>query len=161
MLTTIEKTTLDAVAAVLEAYKVSVKGEATCTAFGQVLGHMLTPIRKANAPLYQMAANRLMGLLSYEANNALLGVEYSDAPKAPGATFVHDCDECQFLGRVLDENMREYDAYYCKTGTTGVALIARYGHAGADYRSVPMAMAKAFPEPLWNEVRRLLRDRQA
>lgn len=161
MVTNTEKATLDVVAGVVSAYDTVPRGAETCEAFGRTLGVLLTPIRKDNYPLYQLAANRLMARLSYEATNALLGVEYSDAPKAPGATYRHDCDKCQFLGRLLDGDLRPFDAYMCETGATGVALVARYGHAGEDYRSISMAYAKCFPETLWNEVLKLVQARAA
>lgn len=37
-------------------------------------------------------------------------------------TFEHDCDECAFLGHLLD-----HDVYVCPQGGIGLTLIARYG----------------------------------
>jgi len=43
--------------------------------------------------------------------------------------FKHDCEACTFLGTHND-----HDLYYC--GQTSVpTVIARYGHAGPDYKS--------------------------
>ena len=42
--------------------------------------------------------------------------------------FKHDCDECVFLGHVV-----EHDFYYCDKSIT--TLVARYGNDGPDYTS--------------------------
>lgn len=45
--------------------------------------------------------------------------------------FIHDCDQCVFLGRGADQKT---DLYFCAT-VHDVTLIARYSDEGSDYAS--------------------------
>jgi hypothetical protein len=47
--------------------------------------------------------------------------------------FVHDCDQCKFLG-THDDNEVTYDLYYCGQGGFPT-VIARFGHEGPEYLS--------------------------
>jgi hypothetical protein len=43
---------------------------------------------------------------------------------------VHDCDNCTFLGRFVNEDIvGNYDLYYCLQGGSIPTLIARWGKA--------------------------------
>ena len=44
--------------------------------------------------------------------------------------FVHDCSDCQFLGR-----HGAADLYFCSQGGHMATVIARYGHGGHQYVS--------------------------
>lgn len=48
--------------------------------------------------------------------------------KYKNAKFIHDCDNCVFLGQY-----EEYDLYFCNNNNPTV--IARYGDNGEDYTS--------------------------
>jgi len=55
--------------------------------------------------------------------------------------FIHDCDNCIFLGIY-----EEYDLYYCDNEPT---IIARYGDNGPDYMSGMIFAQPDKSEPLY------------
>lgn len=63
----------------------------------------------------------------------------SAKPAAP--TFVHDCEECTYLG-TLATPQRVVDLYACKLDRS---LIARFGDEGWEYSSAPRAIVARGP----------------
>lgn len=66
-----------------------------------------------------------------------------DSPK-----FMHDCDECVFLG-----HFEKHDLYYCPQDQT---LTGRYDHDQTDYI---IALAEATTDPILGEAFRRAQDR--
>lgn len=100
--------------------------------------------------------------------------------------FVHDCDDCVFLGTIKRSEMvlvtdevcaaltahiegkatlkdltqalgtkppEVWDLYVCGrvASTLGPSLIARYGHAGPGYKSMPASIAEKLGDPFEND----------
>jgi hypothetical protein len=60
---------------------------------------------------------------------------------APAPLFTHDCDCCRFLGSVNDARREQFvDLYVCRG-----SVIARFGHDGPEYTSIPTDMAQSRP----------------
>lgn len=51
--------------------------------------------------------------------------------------FIHDCDECRFLGH-FESDQGSWDLFHCAGGILGGSVIARFGNSGHEYASTPL-----------------------
>jgi hypothetical protein len=80
---------------------------------------------------------------------------FKNDPYLPGPHFIHDCEECVFLGAINPDavitddfgnvtQLEKWDFYYCdKSGYR--TYICRYGNEGHEYNSYPLNMLKDVP----------------
>lgn len=68
--------------------------------------------------------------------------------------FTHDCQDCTFLGSIIDRNNMECDLYVHvdEHDTAHSTFIARYSDEGSDYISTPLFLMgenlESLPTPL-------------
>jgi hypothetical protein len=99
----------------------------------------------------------------YQANVA------SNTSGAVRPKFVHDCDQCRFMGTVTSEVGHLYDAYLCGTGISGALgpdITLRSGDEPHENSSFPSAIAAHRGElgggdSRWQAAARLLTEWQA
>lgn len=59
------------------------------------------------------------------------------------ARFAHDCAACRLIAAVAPSDGRDFDLYVCDSEGS---LIVRTSSEGADYSSMPLAMAAHFTD---------------
>ncbi len=53
--------------------------------------------------------------------------------------YTHDCEQCQFLGTVLNDKQNPVDLYvHVNCGTYGPTILARHGNNGPEYTCAPI-----------------------
>lgn len=60
------------------------------------------------------------------------------------STFAHDCESCRRLATVVDGG-RRFDLYACPEEG---GVVARFGHEGWEYSSLPLHLARTEDGPL-------------
>ncbi|PGQ88361.1 hypothetical protein [Priestia megaterium] len=53
-------------------------------------------------------------------------------------TYVHDCEQCQYLGTEDIVNHGKIDIYICEESKPFPTMVARFGNGGAEYTSIPI-----------------------
>lgn len=66
--------------------------------------------------------------------------------------FTHDCQQCRHLGGLdyFDVWSKEWirtDMYFCEKASRSGSVLARYGHEGSEYASMPLYLAERLEAP--------------